>query len=123
MYQLTSGTVIRFNDGAAIPADPENRDYCAYLAWCAEGNTPLPEPAPEPEPPDPDANQKRTAIDKLVKKAGLDAEDVRVLFDHGLDGYVEPPTPDPAQAAAVGKIKAAADLTDPEAEAVFGVAP
>jgi len=25
-----------------IPFDPANTDYQAYLAWCAEGNEPLP---------------------------------------------------------------------------------
>jgi hypothetical protein len=26
----------------SIPLNPDNTDYQAYLAWCAEGNTPTP---------------------------------------------------------------------------------
>ena len=32
--------VIRLADNAAIPFDPANSDYAAYLEWLAEGNEP-----------------------------------------------------------------------------------
>jgi hypothetical protein len=50
MYQLTSSEcILRLSDGAAIPLDPANTDYAAYLAWVEEGNTPLPAEGTEPE--------------------------------------------------------------------------
>ena len=44
MYQLTQSVhvVKRLGDSTFIPFDPANTDYQAYLAWLAEGNTPLP---------------------------------------------------------------------------------
>lgn len=43
-YQLgDGGAIIRKEDGAIIPADPDNSDYQAFLAW-SEFNTPDPLP-------------------------------------------------------------------------------
>ena len=53
MYQLTSllidsvtvpnpAIIKRTSDSAFIPTVPGNTDYDEYLAWLAEGNTPLP---------------------------------------------------------------------------------
>ena len=48
MYKLVkikegeTGVVLRIADSAAIPLEPMNTDYQAYLKWVAEGNTPLP---------------------------------------------------------------------------------
>jgi hypothetical protein len=48
MYQLLKNNygitdiVLRLSDNSAIPMNPDNTDYQAYLKWVEEGNTPLP---------------------------------------------------------------------------------
>jgi hypothetical protein len=41
-YTLTEqpGIIVRDEDGAFVPADPDNIDYQKYLAWLDEGNQP-----------------------------------------------------------------------------------
>jgi len=40
--QVSTTMIKRLADNAFIPFDPANTDYQAYLAWLAEGNTPIP---------------------------------------------------------------------------------
>ena len=38
----SDSAILRVADDCFIPFDPANTDYQEYLAWLAEGNTPLP---------------------------------------------------------------------------------
>ena len=75
-YQLTSvDSILRIEDRAWIPQDPDNRDFAEYTAWLAAGNTPLPAPAPPaPAPPAP-----LTPVEKLAA-AGLTVEELKALL-------------------------------------------
>lgn len=43
-------SIVRIADSVAIPADPDNTDYKAYLKWLEEGNTPEPADIPPTNP-------------------------------------------------------------------------
>lgn len=43
MYRLTESGAIRLADGAAIPDDPRNGDWQAFLSWVALGGRPQPQ--------------------------------------------------------------------------------
>ena len=54
-YTLTAqpNTIVRDEDQAFIPTDPDNVDYQAYLAWVKKGYKPTPytpPPASKPAP-------------------------------------------------------------------------
>lgn len=52
-YQAVSGVVCAVTivgQSISIPLDPQNTDYQQFLAWVAEGNTPLPPDPPSPIP-------------------------------------------------------------------------
>jgi hypothetical protein len=73
MYQLHQHGVIR-EDGAFIPADPDNTDYAAYLRWVAEGNTPEPYEAPPlGVPQEVTMRQARLALSAAGLLAAVDA--------------------------------------------------
>lgn len=67
IYTITTGAdhVTRVADGATIPADPDNSDYAAYLAWVAEGNSA--EVLPEPHPTA--AERAETAASAAARRA------------------------------------------------------
>jgi hypothetical protein len=61
--------IVRDEDGAFIPFDPDNIDYQEYLAWLDEGNQPSPPPAnpapPIEEPPPPDINEVNAQVQDI----------------------------------------------------------
>ena len=56
-YTLTAqpNIIVRDEDDASIPTDPDNVDYQAYLAWREEGNEPTPYTPPPAAKPAPEA--------------------------------------------------------------------
>ena len=73
-YTLTShpNTVVRDEDGAFIPFDPDNVDYQDYLAWLDEGNAPKQPPAnptpPIETPPPPDIHEVNAQVQDIDQR-------------------------------------------------------
>ena len=81
-YTMTEGGgVIRASDRASIPDDDRNRDWRAYLAWCAEGNTadPMPVVAVDPAVAERKASEK-SARDKIATTSDLTADEESAIF-------------------------------------------
>ena len=80
MYKLLENSftneinVVLFSEtNTAIPFDPANTDYQAYLQWLSEGNTPDPaDPIPEPV--------ELTPQEKLAS-AGLSVDELKELLE------------------------------------------
>jgi hypothetical protein len=74
-YGVEQVTIIKDNGNdqyTSFPADPENPNYAAFLAWCEAGNTPEPAPEPEPVP-------ELTPAEKLAA-SGLTVEELKQLL-------------------------------------------
>jgi hypothetical protein len=67
--QVSDQMIVRDEDGAHIPFDPDNVDYQDYLAWLAKGNTPNPVPPvltpPIEQPPPPDINEVNAQVQDI----------------------------------------------------------
>ena len=77
--EIHDGMIIRDEDQAHIPFDPDNRDYQDYLAWLDEGNEPAPPPAipapPIETPPPPDINEVHAQVQDIEERlSALEAD-------------------------------------------------
>jgi hypothetical protein len=76
-YTLTAqpNTIVRDEDGAFIPTDPDNIDYQEHLAWLDEGNEPTPYTPPAATLPETPTTEDRVAdletrVDALESDGG-----------------------------------------------------
>jgi hypothetical protein len=88
-YKLKPNGVQRLMDGSSIPADGSNRDWQEYLAWLAEGNTPL-SADPPPTPIDlSDVDNLEKAIKALAlciaQVGGLTVPQIKQMFKQKWD--------------------------------------
>jgi hypothetical protein len=58
--QVSETMILRDEDQAHIPFDPDNTDYQEYLAWLDEGNEPAPYAPPATTLPAPSATKTVT---------------------------------------------------------------
>jgi hypothetical protein len=73
--QVSDQTIVRDEDGAFIPSDPDNMDFQEYLAWLDEGN--------EPAPPTPPATTLPVTVPVEDRVAELEARVDTLEADNG----------------------------------------
>ena len=96
MYKLTATDVIRRDDGAFIPADPQNVDYQAFLEWLAAGNTPQPaDPVGNPAAEQIDALERENMLPKATRKFMLSFMEATAIQQGSGQGF----TPEQSLAA------------------------
>lgn len=80
-YQINGAGVIRIEDGACIPPDPNNRDWQKYLKWCEQGGVADPETLPVVDQGAIDLEAARHAIKaQVMKTLKLTQEQMDILF-------------------------------------------
>jgi hypothetical protein len=78
MYKLTNSTsILRIEDFAFIPQDPQNPDYKVYLQWLSKGNTPQ------------SANPVSTPTYQELRKAAYPSipDQLDLLYHGGMDAW------------------------------------
>ncbi len=123
-YALMSHTndVRRVEDNAIIPADPGNRDWQAYQAWLAAGNTPAPlAPAVPVVPPEVALWQVRAILSHsgLLDQAN---SVITALNDPAVTAYWDYGNVLDRASPTLAKLIVAMDLTSAQVDAMFAEA-
>lgn len=100
VYRLTAAdAVIRIDDGACIPDDPNNRDRAEYEAWLSSGGVPDPYVRP---PAETVREERQAAFDADATRADL-LERLRNATPAQINTYVDSNVTNLADARALFK--------------------